>query len=50
MKCRFPWGKQEIPKVVIAHLALQTNVVAEDYVRFDWHGRTIKDYRSQIRQ
>jgi len=47
---RFPQEKHEIPKAVIAHLALQIDVAAEDYLRFDWRGRTIKDYRSQIRQ
>ena len=49
-EARFPQAKNELPRVVIAHLALQVDVAAEEYLRFDWRGRAIKYHRSQIRK
>jgi len=49
-EARFPQAKNEIPREVINHLAVQVDVDAEEYLRFDWRGRTIKYQRSQIRK
>src|SRR5215469_6464908 len=49
MKRRFPEEKQDIPPLVIVHLAQQLGVVPEKIIPYDWEGRTIKAHRAAIR-
>jgi TnpA family transposase len=46
---RFPAEKQDIPPIVIVHLAQQLGVVPEKIIPYDWEGRTIKAHRAAIR-
>src|SRR5947209_10743560 len=46
---RFPSQKQDIPSIVIVHLAQQLGVVPEKIIPYDWEGRTIKAHRAAIR-
>ena len=46
---RFPDEKQDIPPIVIVHLAQQLGVVPEKIIPYDWEGRTIKAHRAAIR-
>src|SRR6266540_1715192 len=46
---RFPSQKQDIPSIVIVHLAQQLGVVPEKIIPYDWDGRTIKAHRAAIR-
>jgi Domain of unknown function (DUF4158) len=46
---RFPSQKQDIPSVVIVHLAQQLGVVPEKIIPYDWDGRTVKAHRAAIR-
>ena len=46
---RFPSQKQDIPSVVIVHLAQQLGVVPEKIIPYDWEGRMIKTHRAAIR-
>lgn len=47
---RFPLFKNEIPPVVLQHLTPQVEVEWEEYLRYDWRGRSVKYHRQQIRQ
>jgi hypothetical protein len=46
---RFPRSRQEVTAAVVVHLAKQVGVSAEQYLQYDWTGRTIKYHRAQIR-
>jgi len=46
---RFPSHTQDIPPIVIVHLAQQLGVVPEKIIPYDWEGRTIKAHRAAIR-
>lgn len=46
---RFPSHKQEVPSLIIAHLAQQLGIVPEKILAYDWEGRTIKAHRAAIR-
>jgi TnpA family transposase len=46
---RFPAQKQDIPSLVIVHLAQQLGVVPEKIIPYDWEGRMIKTHRATIR-
>jgi TnpA family transposase len=46
---RFPAQKQDIPPIVIVHLAQQLGVAPEKIIPYDWEGRTIKAHRAAIR-
>src|SRR5712691_4302992 len=46
---RFPDRPQDIPPVVVAHLAQQVGVAADQWEAYDCHGRTIKAHRAEIR-
>ena len=46
---RFPDEKQDIPPIVIVHLAQQLGVIPEKIIPYDWEGRTIKAHRAAIR-
>lgn len=45
----FPTQKQDVPPLVIVHLATQVGIVPEKIIPYDWEGRTIKGHRSAIR-
>src|SRR5712692_6461466 len=45
----FPAQKQDIPPIVIVHLAQQLGVAPEKIIPYDWEGRTIKAHRAAIR-
>jgi Domain of unknown function (DUF4158) len=45
----FPAQKQDIPSIIIVHLAQQVGVVPEKFISYDWEGRTIKAHRAVIR-
>jgi hypothetical protein len=45
----FPASELEVPEAVVAHLAQQVGVRPEQYLQYDWNGRTIKSHRAQIR-
>jgi len=47
---RFPRNRHEIPRLVVAHLAAQVGIPYEDYLQYDWSGRSIKYHRAQIRE
>src|SRR5437762_3950160 len=47
---RFPAQKQDVPPVVILHLAQQLDLVPEKIIPYDWEGRTIKAHRAAIRR
>jgi Domain of unknown function (DUF4158) len=46
---QFPSQKQDIPPIVIVHLAQQLGVIPEKIIPYDWEGRTIKAHRAAIR-
>ncbi len=46
---RFPAQKQDVPPIVIVHLAQQLGVIPEKIIPYDWDGRTIKAHRAAIR-
>lgn len=47
---RFPAQKQDVPPVVIVHLAQQLDLVPEKIIPYDWEGRSIKAHRAAIRR
>ncbi len=47
---RFPAHKQDVPPIVIVHLAQQLNLVPEKIIPYDWEGRSIKAHRAAIRR
>lgn len=48
-EARFPTQAQEVPSLVVAHVAKQVEVPAEAFTAYDWQSRTIKYHRQQIR-
>ena len=46
---RFPHSKHDIPKAVLPHVARQVGVPVDQYLAYDWRGRSIKAHRAQIR-
>lgn len=46
---RFPFHKNEVPKTVITFIGNQLGIPYEQYLRYNWSGRTIKSHRTQIR-
>lgn len=47
---RFPDFKGEVPGAAVAHLAKQAGVAAEEYLRYDWGGRSIRYHRAEVRE
>ncbi|MDQ3638690.1 MAG: DUF4158 domain-containing protein, partial [Actinomycetota bacterium] len=47
---RFPRSKGEVPGQVVSYVGGQVGVPAEEYIRYDWQGRTVKYHRSQVRR
>ena len=46
---RFPHSKHDIPTAVLPHVAQQVGVPVDQYLTYDWSGRSIKGHRAQIR-
>jgi hypothetical protein len=46
---RFPLHKNEVPKAVVTFIGNQLGIPYEQYLRYNWSGRTIKSHRTQIR-
>ncbi len=46
---RFPSQPHEVPKAVVTFIAKQLALPDEQYLQYNWTGRTIKHHRSQIR-
>jgi hypothetical protein len=46
---RFPDRPQEVSPAVVAYLAGQLRIAAEQWAAYDWDGRTIKAHRAEIR-
>ena len=46
---RFPDHRHDVPLVIVEHLARQLHLPVSAYLRYDWHGRTIKTHRADIR-
>jgi len=46
---RFPRDPYEIPAAVIAYVARQLQVPTDNWLAYDWKGRTIKYHRAAIR-
>jgi Domain of unknown function (DUF4158) len=46
---RFPRYKNDLPSAVVAHVAAQVGVAPEEYLQYDWRGRSIEYHRAQIR-
>lgn len=49
-EARFPKDADEVPRTVVSYVAKQVAVPPELYLQYDWHGRTIKYHRVQIRK
>ncbi len=47
---RFPEHRHEVPRPVVAHIAAQVGVPYEDWLQYDWGGRSIKYHRAQVRE
>ena len=47
---RFPANRIEVPKTVTLYIARQLGLSPSDFYEYDWHGRTSKRYRVQIRE
>ena len=43
---RFRQTKQEIPSVIVPHVAKQVGVPADQYAQYSWQGRTIEYHRA----
>lgn len=52
LEARFPYAKNDVPPDVIRYLAKQVAVPVEieQYLQYDWRGRSIKYHRAQIRE
>lgn len=46
---KFPDNQGSIPDAVIAYIATQVNVSPSKYEKYDWHGRSSRYHRNQIR-
>ena len=46
---RFPQQRHEVPRLVVRHIAAQVAVPYDEYLQYDWSGRSIKYHRAQIR-
>ncbi len=47
---RFPESQDDIPKVAVVYVSKQVGVSPEQYLDYEWTGRTIIRHRTQIRQ
>lgn len=50
LSSKFTHQKPDIPAVVLSHIASQVNVPAQEYQEYDWHSRSSRYHRSQIRE
>lgn len=46
---RFPSQLHEVPKAIVSFIAKQLDIPYEQYLQYNWQGRTIKHHRAQIR-
>ena len=49
LEARFPQRKQDVPGAVVVFVAKQVGVAPEEFLRYQWRGRTIEYHRAQIR-
>ncbi|NET51545.1 MAG: DUF4158 domain-containing protein, partial [Merismopedia sp. SIO2A8] len=49
LEYKFPHQKPNLPAVVLTHIASQVNVPAQEYQEYDWHSRSSRYHRSQVR-
>ena len=49
LMARFPDVSENIPDVIISYIANQLNLPVSIYSDYNWHGRTAKVYRAEIR-
>jgi len=47
---KFPSSPQDVPLDVVSYIALQVNVPAQEYVNYDWNGRSMMRHRGEIRR
>jgi TnpA family transposase len=50
LETKFPAKKPDISFPVLSHLAAQVNVPSEEYQEYDWHTRSSRYHRHQIRE
>jgi hypothetical protein len=46
---RFPLSKQEVPTTVVAYIARQVGVPAQEFSRYDWEGRIVQPELQRFR-
>jgi Tn3 transposase DDE domain/Domain of unknown function (DUF4158) len=46
----FPHAPQEVPLIVVEHLAQQVGMPTDTWAQYDWDSRTMERHRAQIRQ
>lgn len=46
---RFPSQLHEVPSSIVSFIAKQLDIPHEQYLQYNWQGRTIKHHRAQIR-
>jgi len=49
VEARFPQRKQDVPGAVVVFVAKQVGVAPEEFLQYQWRGRTIEYHRAQIR-
>jgi Domain of unknown function (DUF4158) len=49
LDARFPQRKQDVPGAVVVFVAKQVGVAPEEFLQYQWRGRTIEYHRAQIR-
>jgi hypothetical protein len=49
LEARFPARKQDLPGAVVVFVAKQVGVAPEEFLQYQWRGRTIEYHRAQIR-
>jgi hypothetical protein len=49
LEARFPQRKQDVPGAVVVFIAKQIGVAPEEFLQYQWRGRTIEYHRAQIR-
>jgi TnpA family transposase len=50
LESKFPNSKPDLPAVVLSHIASQVNVPVQEYHEYDWHSRSSRYHRNQIRE
>ncbi|MEM8673198.1 MAG: DUF4158 domain-containing protein [Cyanobacteria bacterium P01_G01_bin.67] len=47
---KFPSSPQDVPWEVVSYIAQPVNVPAQEYVNYDWNGRSMMRHRGEIRR